>query len=113
MKNAGLCNPYLNIIYKLNDKTSLRADFHYFAINNNYYYSSGVQKRSGGKYLGTEGDISCNIDFSKEVSLLFGYSYMVADNAMENIIKGDRGRLGNWAFAMLTIKPTFFKSDKK
>jgi hypothetical protein len=37
---------------------------------------------------------------------------MLADNAMENIVAGDRHRIGNWLFTMLTVKPTFFKQEK-
>jgi len=116
LKFAGLMNPYIDLIYKLNDKLSLRADLHYFALDQGYYYIKDSNKKAvatkvSSKYLGTEGDLSCNINFSKEVSLLFGYSYMIADNSLPLIVGGDKGRLGNWAFAQLTIKPNFFKSD--
>lgn len=112
MKNAGLFNPYLNLIFKLCDKIQLRSDFHYFAVNNNYYYKEGVKYKLSNKYLGSEADFSLKYEFSKEVSMLFGYSFMLADNSMEIIKGGDRDRFPNWAFIMITFKPVFYKSDK-
>jgi hypothetical protein len=114
LKNAGLFNPYLKFTYQLTSTVGLKADFHYFSTNNEYYYDSkGKQLKSNGKYLGTEGDLSCNYTMSKEVNLLFGYSYMLGDNALTNYVSGSSKRLGNWAFVQLSIKPNFFKADKK
>ena len=117
LKFAGLMNPYIDIMLKLNDKISLRADFHYFALDKSNYYikdsnKKAVAVKASSKYLGTEGDLTCNINFSKEVSLLFGYSYMLSDNTLPQIVGGNKERLGNWAFAQLTVKPSFFKSEK-
>lgn len=105
-KGAGLVDAYLKFTYKLSAKSIFKTDFHYFALENNYLNNG----KSIDRYLGTEADVSLKVDFSKEVSLHFGYSAMLAGKSMETIIGGNSNHLGNWGWAMLTIKPTLFSS---
>ncbi|MBI4646701.1 MAG: alginate export family protein [Bacteroidia bacterium] len=103
-KLAGLDNGYIFLTYKLNDKILLKTDFHYFMLQNNYVYDSIIID----KYLGSEIDVSCKIDFSKEINLQFGYSVMFAEDAMEIITGGDKDLLPYWGWVMLTVKPEIF-----
>jgi hypothetical protein len=64
------------------------------------------------KYLGSELDLNCKVDFSKSISLLFGYSFMLGTTSLEYIKGGDKDQWSNWAFVMLTLRPTFFNSEK-
>ncbi len=107
--NAGLNNTYLKFDYKLNKKTTVFTDVHYFMLQNNYIYNNKVID----KYLGTEIDIYAIIKLSDISSLMLGYSAMFANESTE-IIKGtgDSDKIGHWAFLMLTVKPVFFKKDK-
>lgn len=108
-KNAGLVDIYFSASYKASDKLSCKADYHYFSIQNDYLNSKTGQKID--KYLGSEIDLSFKADFSKEVSLLMGYSFLSAGKSLE-VLQGkvNEGRLNSWAFVMLTIKPQFYKN---
>jgi hypothetical protein len=105
-KGPGLVDPYLNLIYKINDKWQARADFHYFMLQNNYVINtSAIDKK-----LGAEADLSCKYEFNKDATLSFGFSIMRPEKSMEPIVGGDSSFYGTWGFVMLTFKPTFFKS---
>jgi len=108
-KGAGLIDGYMNIKYKFSDKVSARADAHYFRLQNHYL----VNKVNIDRYLGTETDLSAQFDFSKEVSLTIGYSFMMATSSMEIIVGGDKDKFANWGFATLTVKPKFYKEASK
>ena len=113
-KNAGLLDGYLFLTYKLNKKLSAKLDYHYFALASNYGKKGGTALDKG---LGNEFDFSLKMDFSKDVSLNFGYSTIFATTSMEaiksdkkkNYSGGDHSKPTGWGFVMLTIKPDFFK----
>ncbi|MCX6257029.1 MAG: hypothetical protein NTW49_03890, partial [Bacteroidia bacterium] len=116
-KSAGLIDIYLKTFYKLNEKTMLKADLHYFSLQNKY-----VDQTTGktiDKPLGEELDLNCKYDMSKDVSMQFGYSVFSGTESNVIIRKGaitgfsgggEEGKLGHWAFVMFTIKPTLFSS---
>lgn len=108
-KNAGLINPYLNFILKLGEKSKLRADFHYFFLQNNYLINNDPVKKA----LGIEADLSYTYEISKDASVQAGFSVMNPTPQMEIFCGGNSGYYGTWGFVMLTVKPTLFKSDKK
>ena len=60
--------------------------------------------------MGTELDLVFNYKYSKDVSIGAGYSQMFASDGMEHLKNNFDGNSNNWAWLMLTIKPTFFKS---
>lgn len=105
---AGLVDIYLFITGKISKKASLRGDLHYFALQNNFVKKNEIVNR----YLGTEIDLSAKIDFAKEVSLTFGYSVMFPGSSLPIIQSGNTDHFSNWAWAMLTFKPTFLKTEK-
>jgi hypothetical protein len=107
-KNAGLVDGYLYLVYKFTDKASIRADYHYFALQNNYTKKRGTAAID--KYLGSEFDISGKVDFSEDISLNLGYSFMLATKSMQTIKGGSYKEFPSWAFVMVTVKPTLFKS---
>lgn len=108
-KSPGLIDPYINAIYKVNDKWQIRGDFHYFILQNNYVINTDpIDKK-----LGAEADITCKYNFAKEAALSLGFSIMRPNKSMEPIVGGDSSFYGTWGFVMLTFKPTMFKSEKK
>ena len=108
-KGAGLLDPYLNMIYKLNEKGFFRLDLHYFALKNRYIVNvSPIEKT-----LGSEADLSFTYNFTGELSLMAGFSGNVATKSMEVIVGGNSIYPGGWGFAMLTFKPVFLKTEKK
>lgn len=106
-KQGGLVNPYLSMIYKLNEEISLRADYHYFALQNKLVDDKNEEV---DKYLGSEIDLSMQIAFSKQLDLQFGYSTMFASKSMEFIKGGSHKEPIHWGWVMLTVRPVFFSS---
>jgi hypothetical protein len=108
-KGAGIVDPYLNLIYKFSDKASARLDMHYLMLQNNYVVNTSIID----KHLGDEGDLSFNYFIRSDVTLTAGFSLMLATKSMEVVGGGNSMYPGGWGFIMLTIKPTFFSSEKK
>ena len=103
-RGAGLVNPYLSLIWKLNKLARLKTDVHLFNLQNNYIFNETIID----KYLGTEMDVTFSRDFQDGIMLSTGYSIMFAGKSMEIIKGGYSGRPANWFFISLTYKPEFF-----
>jgi hypothetical protein len=104
-KNAGLVDIYMSLSYKAGKKSTYKLDYHYFGLENNYGKKNA---KALDKYLGSEIDLTAKYAFSKDVSLDLGYSFMLATKSMETIKGGSTKYFPNWAFVMLTVKPTLF-----
>jgi hypothetical protein len=65
--------------------------------------------------LGTEVDMIFNYEFDKAINIKIGYSQFLAGRSMTAIKGGDNESIQNWAWCMLTIKPTLLSTtgDKK
>lgn len=66
------------------------------------------------KGLGTELDLWCGYNHKGQVQLDFGYSHMFTTDTMIALRGGvgDKSATHNWAWVMLTFKPTLFESKK-
>ncbi len=106
--NSGLIDSYLKLTFILFEKINLMLDYHYFSLLNKYYTKGKTLSRN----FGHEIDFSCKIDFVKEVSLQLGYSAMLGSETMSSIIGGENNKIGQWAWCMLTIKPTLLRYTK-
>lgn len=104
-KRAGLVNPYLNLIYKLNGKTHLKADYHYFGLQGNLI---DTNNKVINKYLGSEIDLSIQFIFSDQIDFQLGYSTFFATKSMQFLKGGSHKEPVYWGWAMLTVKPVFF-----
>jgi len=104
-KNAGLVNPFLNLVYHLNEKVNLKADYHYFALQGKLVDENND---AIARYLGSEIDLSVQFRFSREIDLQVGYSTMFASESMEYLKNGSHKEPIHWAWVMLTVKPVFF-----
>lgn len=108
--SAGLVDLYLNLVFQLSRKVSLKADYHYFATQNKLVDKFGKEVK---KYLGSEIDLGVQIVFSKQLDLQFGYSTMFAGKSMEYVKTGSHKEPVHWGWMMLTIKPVFFTTGSK
>ncbi|MEP1033502.1 alginate export family protein [Ekhidna sp.] len=83
-----------------------------------HYFNSHADQLdpdSGGaadKYLGSEIDLVVSRKLYDDVLIHWGYSQMFGSSSMEILKGGDAGANNNWAWVMLTIKPTFFEIDR-
>jgi len=101
--SVGLVDIYAKIGTKLGDKSSLTAFVHSFSAQSEI--ANGVDKN-----LGTELDLVYGHKLNKDVSIAAGYSQMFAKEGLEVLKNNADGNGNNWAWLMLTIKPTLFSS---
>ena len=114
--NVGLIDIFLPLKFTVN-KWSFALIPHYFmsaatvsvdiSIGDKPYaiwkdYSSG---------LGTEIDFVVKYVISKSVNIQGGYSQMFATETMQVLKGGNYQNTNNWAWIMLTFKPTFFSKE--
>jgi hypothetical protein len=101
--SVGLVDIYAKIGTKLGEKSSLTAFVHSFSAQSEI--ASNVDKG-----LGTELDLVYSHKLNKDVSIGAGYSQMFASEGLEVIKNNADGNSNNWAWLMVTIKPTMFQS---
>ncbi len=108
-KNAGLINPFMKMVYTMSEKANIKADFHYFALQNKAVY--GTSNTVMDKYLGTEVDLIFQYFLTKTADIQVGYSTMFATESLQ-LVKGSGSYKEpiNWAWAMLTVRPTFLNT---
>ena len=105
----GLLDYYAGLTAKVNKKLSIEGTFHLF--NTDKQLISGTEEI--GKDLGSELDFTLNYKMNAQTALQAGWSsYFMTDNALvaKSITAGTKTRTPQWAYIMLTIKPTFFTS---
>lgn len=101
--NVGLLDIYAKANFKLNEKSGLTAFVHNFS-------AAADINANVSKQLGTEIDLVYGYNFTKQIGFKAGYSQMFASQAME-VLKGTSdNNTNNWAWLMVTIKPTLFTS---
>ena len=103
--DVGLQDIYGGLNYA-KDKISFASAIHVFSTQADLMDGTGTVD----KYLGTEVDLSFCYKYSKSVKINVGYSHMFASDSMD-VLKGavDSEDLQNWAWVMVTFKPTFLK----
>lgn len=106
-KGAGLINPYFKFNYQLNQNIIIKADYHYFALQNKLLDDNNQTIDS---YLASEIDLSMQYNISDQASFQFGYSTMFATESMEFIKGGSHKEPIHWGWVMLTVKPVFFST---
>ena len=102
--NVGLNDLYLKAKY---------AKGKFWAAGHLHFFSSAAKiNATVDNNLGTELDLWGGINISKEANIKVGYSQIFATEAMEALKGGSKGEINNWAWVMLTFKPTLFKSKE-
>ena len=101
--SVGLVDVYVKAKTKLGKKSSLTAFIHNFSSQAEI--GDGVDKQ-----LGTEIDLVYAHKLNKDVSIGAGYSQMIASEGLEALKNNTTGNGNNWAWLMVTIKPTLFTS---
>lgn len=107
--NVGLTDFYLPLNYNLNN-------WSFALITHNFMSAATVsEKQTDGSWkdfsntLGTEIDLSITYKLNKAVKLQAGYSQMFATQTMQVLKGGNYNNSNNWAWVMITFKPTFFE----
>jgi len=84
---------------------------HAFAAANDVADQSGLVKMDN--YLGTELDVVVGFNLSEGVKFNAGYSQMFATSSLVALKGGSKDVTSNWAWAMVTVKPTFFSTKEQ
>ena len=63
--------------------------------------------------LGTELDLVLGYKWTKDISFNAGYSQLFATETMEVLKAGNKDNTNNWAWLMITVKPSLFKTTFK
>ncbi len=105
-ENVGIIDVYLP--FNLNfDKLKTNLTAHYFMSPANIVDAQG---KLMDKYLGTEIDLQFTYKFSKELSILCGYSHMFGTQSLQEIKGGNYQNTQNWAWLAFSFTPSIFKN---
>ena len=99
----GLQNLYVGGSVKPINGLSFIAAYHYYAIATNLDYVNT-------KTLGHEVEVSTSYSFNKTMAVSAGYTFMKGSETMEMLNQVSEKRQLHWAWVMLSIKPTLFKT---
>jgi hypothetical protein len=114
LPSGGLFDYYAGTTYKFNKDFSMDLTGHLFSLAQSMYTPNKV----GASYmlldqknLGSELDLTVNYQWSKEVAIQGGYSrYFTTSTTTLYTSITTSTYSPQWAYVMLTVKPTFFKS---
>jgi hypothetical protein len=99
---AGLINPYLFVIKSLSAKFDIRADFHTFHLQKDYY----LNDENIDRYLGFENDFLLTFKPNAVTKVDLGLSYMLPTDSFAVVKKFGSGDYNlTWVYLSLTFKP--------
>jgi len=111
--NGGLFDAYTGFGAIIKEKFQLMLDLHYFSLQSRVkdpFNDENVMD----KPLGPEIDFTYDLTIIPELVISGGVSYMLPTSTMKKLQGFENGGNGEayWVWAMITVKPTLFKSDK-
>lgn len=112
----GLNDLYGRATVNISQKTSLEATYRWFSLPYGYLpASTKIKYQAVKKDLGSEIDLMFLYKPTSNLELNAAYClYMPTDSKdILDGLKAGTGRLGQYAYLMITYKPTFFTSEKK
>lgn len=102
--SVGLNDLYLKYKYT-KDKFGFDAHLHYFA-------AAADISVDADKYLGTELDLAASWAVKPMAKISVGFSTLFAGDSMEIIKGGDADASHYWAYLMLSVTPSFWKTGQ-
>ena len=105
---VGLTDAYVKFNFKLSDKSNLLTHIHYF---NSAVDLTNTDGSSASANLANELDLVYNLNVQKDINWKLGVSVMSPNDSMGLVKNGNPDDMTSWAWTMLTIKPTLFKSN--
>lgn len=107
--SVGLLDINATLAYK-KDKFSVKLMPHLFSSAATVVDST---EKEMSNTLGTELDLVLGYSWTKDVSFQAGYSQLFATETLEFLKAGNRDNTNNWAWIMVTVKPSLFKTTLK
>jgi hypothetical protein len=110
--DQGIQDYMVKTEYKLTKEVLLQADYHLFYLNNKGYDMINTDQLAQ-KLLGSELDFTLQWKVMKDVTLQTGYSFYLTTDTVEKWKKVYNKDVSfpQFAYVMLTVKPTFFKGE--
>ncbi|MBB4802557.1 MULTISPECIES: hypothetical protein [Flavobacterium] len=100
VNGKGLVNPYLFTTIPLNNKLTLRSDFHLFYTQYPLLNNSGQEM---SKFLGFENDFSIKYMPVREIEINYAFSFYKSSGAMQYLPKiQDENKLALWSYLMVS-----------
>ncbi|MEO8933939.1 MAG: alginate export family protein [Xanthomarina sp.] len=109
INSVGLMDVHADLTYQKN-KFSVKLTPHFFSSAATIVNALGDKM---SRSLGTEIDLILGYNFFKDIQFQVGYSQLFATESMEVLKGGDRNATSNWAWAMIIVKPSLFKTSFK
>lgn len=109
INSVGLLDVNATIAYQKN-KFSAKLIPHVFSSAATVVDASGKEMDN---VLGTELDLVLGYTWTKDVHFQAGYSQMFGTETMEVLKGGNTDNTNNWAWLMITVKPSLFKTTFK
>jgi len=103
--NQGVQDYMLKTEYRLTKELLLQGDYHWFFLATKGKYTD--------QNLGSELDLTLQWKFMKDVTLQAGYSCYLASESFEKWkgVYDKSTKFPQFAYLMITVKPTFFRSE--
>ena len=96
----GLQNVYLGITGKPASRLSCSATYHYLATATEL---SGLNRT-----LGHSIELAASYKFSKDISLVAGYTQMMGTETMDRLKQGNSSKQARWGWFSLVVSPSLF-----
>mgnify|MGYP000022825442 CR=1 FL=1 len=106
--NVGVTDIFLKTKFAL-PKGALVANIHEFMLGSKQFDEKGDQLNS---MMGTEIDLVYALPLGKGASFNLGFSQLFATDTMLDL-RGGNVKSNQWAWMMITFKPTLLKTEKK
>lgn len=106
--NVGVTDLYIKTKFTL-PKGALVVNLHEFITGSKQFDEKGDQLNS---MMGTEVDLVYALSLGKGTSFNLGFSQLFATDTLLELRGGDI-KSNNWAWMMITFKPTLLKTEKK
>lgn len=103
--NVGLLDVYGRGNLGLGPKSALEVAVHHFS-------AAADISGADSKVLGLEMDLVYSFAFDKNIHIHAGYSHLFPSDGLELVKNNFDNNTNNWAWLMVTLKPTLFKNDK-
>ena len=96
----GLQNVFIGPYYKPNSKFACRAMYHYMAVTTKV----GKLDRTLGHCI----DLQASYQFTKDISLMAGYTQMHGTETMDHLKQGEGDKRIRWGWFSLVVSPSLF-----
>lgn len=105
INNVGLMDNHLKLTYKVGALTT--------KFNAHYFTADEKLKGTDEKFLGTEFDLVGSYKMNESVTFTGGYSQLFGSDQMVKLKRGNKDETQNWAWLMITVKPTIFTTKEE